>query len=168
MFPTRLKVMYTYTPTHLVVSTSSKVFTLHNCALWNTLKHIINILKLNVSLIKVKAHSGHPLNDAADMLAKEGRPSKEYLQINIQHIKTQPCHLKFNDTIIIDRNIRKTIKRMINFQYFERHLAHQNLHKLNNTLSITLLIGNTHNYGSNIIHSLNRQANNIQNMSVGG
>ncbi|CAB4427284.1 unnamed protein product [Rhizophagus irregularis] len=91
-----------------------------------SLKHIINTL----NLIKVKAHSGNPLNDAADTLAKDGRLSTDYLQFNIQHIKTQTCHLKFNDTTIIDRNIRKSIKRIINFQYFERHLAHQNLQKV--------------------------------------
>ncbi|PKY54421.1 hypothetical protein RhiirA4_426769 [Rhizophagus irregularis] len=101
---------------------------LNNCALWNTVKHIINVLKLNVSLIKVKAHSGHPLNDAADLLAKEGLLSKDFLQINIQHITTQSCHMKFNDSIIVDRNIRKSIKRIINFQYFEQHLSHQNIH----------------------------------------
>lgn len=85
---------------------------------------------MNVSLFKVKAHSGHPLNDAADLLAKEGTSFKEFFQINVQHLTTQPCHLTFNDSIIIDCNIRKTLKRIINFQYFEQHLSHQNLHKL--------------------------------------
>uniref|UniRef100_U9T121 RNase H type-1 domain-containing protein n=1 Tax=Rhizophagus irregularis (strain DAOM 181602 / DAOM 197198 / MUCL 43194) TaxID=747089 RepID=U9T121_RHIID len=103
---------------------------LNNCALWNTLKHIINVLKLKISLFKVKANSGHPLNDAADLLAKEGLLSKDFLQINIRHITTQACHLTFNDSIIIDRNIRKSVKRIINFQYFEQHLSHQNLHKI--------------------------------------
>ncbi|PKC61825.1 hypothetical protein RhiirA1_465969 [Rhizophagus irregularis] len=83
---------------------------LNNCGLWNTIKHIINTLKLKVSLHKVKVHSGHPLNDTADSLAKEGLSSKEFLQINIQHIKTQACYLRFNNEINIDRNIHKTIK----------------------------------------------------------
>ncbi|PKY55539.1 hypothetical protein RhiirA4_427591 [Rhizophagus irregularis] len=100
---------------------------INNCALWNTLKHIINEFKLQVTLIKVKAHSGDSLNDAADILAKSGCSSKEYMNFNFHHTKTQTCHLQFNGTTIIDRNIRKTSKRMINFQYFERHLAHQNL-----------------------------------------
>ncbi|PKK69723.1 hypothetical protein RhiirC2_712442 [Rhizophagus irregularis] len=103
---------------------------LNNCTLWNTIKHIINTLKLKVSLFKVKVHSGHALNDAADLLAKNGILSKDFFQINIQYLPTQRCHLTFNDSIIIDRNIRKSVKRIINFQYFEQHLSHQNLHKL--------------------------------------
>ncbi|PKY55690.1 hypothetical protein RhiirA4_475331 [Rhizophagus irregularis] len=72
---------------------------INNCTLWNTLKHIISTLKLSVSLIKVKVHSGDALNDAAE------------------------CRYAY-------QNIRKSIKRIINFQYFEQHLAHQNLHKI--------------------------------------
>ncbi|POG67801.1 hypothetical protein GLOIN_2v1843361 [Rhizophagus irregularis DAOM 181602=DAOM 197198] len=112
---------------------------LNNCTIWNTVKYIINTLKLNVSLIKVKAHSGNPLNDAADMLAKEGSLSTDYLNIKIQHINTQSYHLTFNDTIIIDRNIRKTTKRITNFQNFQKHLSHNQLdrikhHALNNLI----------------------------------
>lgn len=66
----------------------------------------------------------------ADLLAKDGLTSKEFLQINIQHLKTQSYHLRFNNDINIEHNIRKTIKRITNFQYFERHLAYQNLHKV--------------------------------------
>ncbi|PKK64527.1 hypothetical protein RhiirC2_787357 [Rhizophagus irregularis] len=75
---------------------------LNNCILWNTIKHIINTLKLKVSLFKVKAHSGHALNDAADLLVKDGISSKDFFQINIQYLPTQTCHLTFNDSIIID------------------------------------------------------------------
>ncbi|EXX70865.1 hypothetical protein RirG_083660 [Rhizophagus irregularis DAOM 197198w] len=103
---------------------------INNCTLWNMLKHIILTLKLNVILLKVKAHSEDALNDAANTLAKEGLLSKNYIRFNIQHLKTQPCHLEFYDNTIIDRNIQKSIKQIINFQYFEWHLQHKNLHKV--------------------------------------
>ncbi|PKY54146.1 hypothetical protein RhiirA4_472792 [Rhizophagus irregularis] len=122
--------IFTFNALYSPKLTARRLQKINNCAIWNTIKFIINTLKLKVSLFKVKAHSGHPLNDAADLLAKQGLTSKEYLNINIQHINTQSCHLKFNDDIIIDRSIRKTTKRIINFQYFERHLAHCNLDKI--------------------------------------
>ncbi|PKB94808.1 hypothetical protein RhiirA5_438002 [Rhizophagus irregularis] len=103
---------------------------INNCTLWNTQKHIITTLNLQVTFIKVKAHSGDVMNDAADILAKEGSLSKDYLKINVQHLKTQTCHMIFNNNIIIDRNIRKSTKRIINFQYFDQHLKHKNLHKV--------------------------------------
>ncbi|PKK62779.1 hypothetical protein RhiirC2_789854 [Rhizophagus irregularis] len=103
---------------------------INNCTLWNTLKYIISTLQLSVSFIKVKVHSGDTLNDTADILAKEGSRLTEYITFNIQHIKNQRCHLTFHDGTIIDRNIRKSIKRIINFQYFERHLKHQNIHRI--------------------------------------
>ncbi|POG60069.1 ribonuclease H-like domain-containing protein [Rhizophagus irregularis DAOM 181602=DAOM 197198] len=59
-------------------------------------------LTARLSLIKVKAHSDNPLNDAADILAKEGRSSINFIQFNIQHIKTQTCHLTFNNTTTVD------------------------------------------------------------------
>jgi ribonuclease HI len=40
---------------------------MNNCTLWNTLRHIMVTLHINVSLIKVKAHLGDPHNDAADV-----------------------------------------------------------------------------------------------------
>ncbi|CAB4391259.1 unnamed protein product [Rhizophagus irregularis] len=110
--------------------TARRFQNINNCTLWNTLKYIISTLQLSVSFIKVKAHSGDTLNDTADILAKEGSRSTEYITFNIQHIKNQRCHLTFHDGTIIDRNIRKSIKRIINFQYFERHLKHQNIHRI--------------------------------------
>ncbi|PKK63163.1 hypothetical protein RhiirC2_789305 [Rhizophagus irregularis] len=110
--------------------TARRFQNINNCTLWNTLKYIISTLQLSVSFIKVKAHSGDILNDTADILAKEGSRSTEYITFNIQHIKNQRCHLTFHDGTVIDRNIRKSIKRIINFQYFERHLKHQNIHRI--------------------------------------
>ncbi|PKK62541.1 hypothetical protein RhiirC2_790232 [Rhizophagus irregularis] len=103
---------------------------MNNCILWNALKHIIDKLNLQVNFIKVKAHSNNNLNDAADLLAKDGRTSPEHFNINVSHLPNQPCHLKFNDDIIIDRNIRKSINRIINFQYMERHISHHNLSRI--------------------------------------
>ncbi|PKY17906.1 hypothetical protein RhiirB3_430623 [Rhizophagus irregularis] len=120
----------TFNNLHSPKLTARRFQKINNCTLWNTLKHIISTLKLEVTLKKVKAHSENTLNDATDTLAKEGTSSKDYLKFNIHHLKTQPCHLEFFDTMVIDRNIRKTIKRIINFQYFERHLKHKNLHKV--------------------------------------
>lgn len=120
----------TFNDLHSPKLTARRFQKLNNCSLWNTPEHIINTLHLKVSLIKVKAHSDNPLNDAADILAKEGRSSINFIQFNIQHIKTQTCHLTFNNTTTVDRNIWKSIRRITNFQYFEWHLAHQNLQKV--------------------------------------
>jgi ribonuclease HI len=54
---------------------------LNNHILWNAIINIIESLKLQVQLIKVKAHSGDALNDLVDTLAKVGQSSNNIITI---------------------------------------------------------------------------------------
>ncbi|PKB92470.1 hypothetical protein RhiirA5_444558 [Rhizophagus irregularis] len=90
--------------------TPKRLQKLNNILLWQAIRYIVQSLNLMVKLNKVQAHSENIYNDMADYsLAKEG-------------------YLKFNDEFIIDQNICKTSKKIINFSNFERQMSHCSLY----------------------------------------
>jgi ribonuclease HI len=101
---------------------------INNVLLWQAIKHIIVILNLKVSLHKVKAHSDNIYNDMADNLAKQAaRDHTFFTSVSVKGLPEQLGHLTFNNDVIIDRNIRKTLKTLINFRTLENHISHRNL-----------------------------------------
>lgn len=42
-------------------------------------------------------------------------------------IPDQHCYLSFNDNFIIDRDIRKTLKKSLNYRILESHISHRSL-----------------------------------------
>ncbi|PKK64647.1 hypothetical protein RhiirC2_716139 [Rhizophagus irregularis] len=79
------------------------------------IQQIIEELNLQVQFTKVKAHSGVGYNEKADKLAKDGCDSDRIISISPKGIKAQKGYIMFNFDTIIDRNIRKTLKKPINF-----------------------------------------------------
>lgn len=55
--------------------------------------HIIDKLKLNITLHKVKAHSNNTFNDIADAQAKAGRLHQIPTSIKHQHLPSQTVKL---------------------------------------------------------------------------
>ncbi|CAB4431037.1 unnamed protein product [Rhizophagus irregularis] len=103
---------------------------INNSLLWQAILYIIKRLNLTLKFMKVQAHSGDKYNDMADALAKAGVDTQDSITISPMAIKTQKGYIMFNDELIIDRNIRKTTKKIINFRNIERHLSHKSLHHI--------------------------------------
>ncbi|GBC20790.1 ribonuclease H-like domain-containing protein [Rhizophagus irregularis DAOM 181602=DAOM 197198] len=101
---------------------------LNNVLLWQAIKWIIQSLNLTIKLNKVQAHSGNTYNDIADTLAKAGCEQPDIISISPVGVKPQKGYIKFNEEFIIDRNIRKTLKKPINFRNIERQISHRSLH----------------------------------------
>jgi hypothetical protein len=80
-------------------------------------KYMISTLKLKVKLHKIKAHSNNAYNDIADHLAKSGRDISPSLSLSPLGIPDQICYLTFNDEFIIDRDIRKTLKKTFELSF---------------------------------------------------
>ncbi|PKC51464.1 hypothetical protein RhiirA1_483679 [Rhizophagus irregularis] len=78
-------------------------------------KYIIDQLLLQVTLHKVKALSDNLYTDIADQLAKVGCSNNSPLSISPTGIPPQLSHISFNNEIIIDRDIRKTLKKILIF-----------------------------------------------------
>ncbi|CAB4377837.1 unnamed protein product [Rhizophagus irregularis] len=103
---------------------------INNIILWQAIQQIIAELNLQVQFTKVKAHSGVEYNDKADKLAKDGCDSNTIISISPKGVKAQKGHIMFNNDIIIDRNIRKTLKIPLNFRNIERQMSHKPLQVL--------------------------------------
>ncbi|PKY59552.1 hypothetical protein RhiirA4_482374 [Rhizophagus irregularis] len=96
-------------------------------SLWSTIHHIINKLDIRLQLIKVKAHSSCAYNDRADELAKLGRVKSTPTSLKFNSILNFNISLKWNDEIIIDKDIRKTMGQIIDYRWLDNHMNHQNL-----------------------------------------
>ncbi|RGB35931.1 hypothetical protein C1646_667340 [Rhizophagus diaphanus] len=100
--------------------------------LWSTtsIHHIINKLKLKVTLHKVKAHSNNAFNDIADAQAKVGRLHQIPTSIKHQHLLSQTITFIWNDTIPIDKDVRKCIGTITNYKRIEDHFNHLSLFEI--------------------------------------
>ncbi|GBB88117.1 hypothetical protein RclHR1_14630005 [Rhizophagus clarus] len=116
---------------------------INNYLIWKAIDKIISSNRLNVTLEKVKAHSNDFFNDKADSLAKEGSSSNHVLAINPLGLNLEsfstwnlPDQLdKYNSSsLIIDRDIRKTLSSISNIKNINQFLAH---HRLSYLQSIT-------------------------------
>ncbi|CAG8727300.1 ribonuclease H-like domain-containing protein [Rhizophagus irregularis DAOM 181602=DAOM 197198] len=80
--PRNSTVYYIHTDSQATIHTFNSLYShkttprrfqkINNCLTWQAIKHIIEQLRLKVSLVKVQAHSGIEHNKVADLLAKEG------------------------------------------------------------------------------------------------
>jgi ribonuclease HI len=107
--------------------TTRRFAKLNNHLLWHFIKQLLDSLHLQVTLIKVKAHSGDILNDTADRLAKEGLDNHNTFTMNPDSLNLLNCTLIWDTNLAIDKNPRKSVKKIIQNLHFESHLAHTNL-----------------------------------------
>lgn len=120
----------TFNSLHHYKMTPRRFQKINNNLLWQTILYIIKRLNLTIKLIKVQAHSGDKYNDMADALAKSGCDKQDIISISPITVKTVKGYIMFNDELIIDRNIRKTTKKIINFRNTERQISHRSLHHI--------------------------------------
>ncbi|CAB5197764.1 unnamed protein product [Rhizophagus irregularis] len=68
-------------------------------------------------------------NDMADnLVVKQERDISPSLSLSPKGIPNQQCYLTFNDEfIVIDRDIRKLLKKPLNYRMLESHIYHKNL-----------------------------------------
>jgi ribonuclease HI len=90
--------------------TPQKFQKLNNHLIWSAISHIINTLKLQVSLIKVKGHFNDLYNDKVDILTKSGLSSPHTILINTKTLLQQFCSIVWNKQIPIDKDLRKISK----------------------------------------------------------
>ncbi|CAB5212412.1 unnamed protein product [Rhizophagus irregularis] len=96
-------------------------------SLWSVIHDIIKKLSLKLTLIKVKAHSHSAYHDKADELAKVGRLKPIPTAINSNASSTQSVSLVWNDEVVLDKDIRKNMGKIIDYRWIDNHLTHNNL-----------------------------------------
>ena len=106
---------------------SRKKLKQNNFLIWHTIDYIIEHLKLTVTTIKVKAHSGNKSNDLADALAKEACLHPCNITINHRQKNIPNNVLIWNESTVVDQDARKTMRKIQNFQQFSQFLKHSNL-----------------------------------------
>ena len=100
-----------------------------NQVIWIYIAWLISTLKLNVTMTKVKAHSGDVFNELSDQLAKDGCKSN-YPVISInESFNNLVSIMKWGHNTIELQN-RLFIKTMTQAQYFNQFLALQRNEKL--------------------------------------
>jgi ribonuclease HI len=99
--------------------TTRKFCKLNNHLLWKAIQHTITFLDLNVTLQKVQAHTGDVHNDTVDTLAKEGAVSDINFTINHKSLNLAKYNLLWNNDLPLDRNIRKAVEKIEQFQRFD-------------------------------------------------
>ncbi|PKY52393.1 hypothetical protein RhiirA4_469997 [Rhizophagus irregularis] len=62
-----------------------------------------------------------------DELAKSGVDNSIDISISSAEVKTQRGYIMFNNEFIINRNIRKTLKKLINFWNIKKQISHRSL-----------------------------------------
>src|SRR6266498_3672691 len=88
-----------------------------NFQLWMTIDYIIKALDLTVTMIKVKAHSGDPLNDRADQLAKTAALSTSRLNLIYTNLPGLSLTLTY-DHLILETSSRRSVKQIYHAKYF--------------------------------------------------
>jgi hypothetical protein len=84
-------------------------------------------------MVKVKVHSGDIFNDTADRLVKDGINNNNRFIIKLNSSSNLlNCTLIWNKNLAIDKNPRKSVKKIIQYQHFKSHLAHKNLLPIQN------------------------------------
>jgi hypothetical protein len=82
---------------------------------------------LFVTIFKVKAHSNNHYNDLADIQAKLGRLQPIPTQICHDHLPHQTLTIKWNDSIPLDKDVRKCVGTILNYRRIEEHINHRSL-----------------------------------------
>ena len=105
-----------------------------NQIIWSFISWTIQTLKLSLSMIKVKAHSGDPLNELTDKLAKS---SYKYDSPNLTisgDFRTQHTTVMWSN-IIIEKPHREFIKQVYQARYFNRFMS---LNRNSTIMSLTI------------------------------
>jgi hypothetical protein len=107
----------------------------NNHLLWTFIIEIMNTKKLDIKLVKVKAHSGNLYNDMADELATQGLFC-EPINININaHAKNSTLIPSWNSMGLIETNLRKWMKKVIQARIFNSFIFNTNFAMIQNTFS---------------------------------
>ncbi|PKY49035.1 hypothetical protein RhiirA4_422638 [Rhizophagus irregularis] len=96
-------------------------------SLWSAIHFIIRKLVLKISFVKIIAHSNLANNDRADELARAGRFKSLPTSININGIPNLNISISWNNEIVIDKDIRKTLGKIIDYRWLDNHMNHGNL-----------------------------------------
>src|SRR4051812_22994967 len=88
-----------------------KLLDINSHLIWRFIKYLVNNRHFNVTFTKVKAHSGDPNNDTADLLAKESQV-KLPININPKYLPSALLTPIWNHLGPIDKNIRKWFKHL--------------------------------------------------------
>ncbi len=89
-----------------------------------TIAHVIDVLKLTVTMMKVKAHSGIRLNEKANQLAKAAAFSTS--RLNLMYTKLPGLNLVLTcDHLIIEASSRRCIKELADAYLFHQYLQLQ-------------------------------------------
>lgn len=117
-----------------------------------------------MELSKITAHSNNPYNDRVDALAKKGRLLTIPTSINHDHIPSQTVTISWDNTIPLDKNIRKCVGKIIDYKRIDNHLNHQGLtdifeftknHVINWELTSRFFNHNNYNDSTSCTHSKN-------------
>ncbi len=95
-----------------------------NFPIWMTIAHVMEVLKLTVKMVKIKAHSGDRLNEKADQLAKATAFSTP--RLNLNYTKLLGLNLVLAcDHLIVEASSRKCIKQLSDAHIFHQYLQLQ-------------------------------------------
>ena len=79
---------------------------------WESIRNVIEIKALTVKIFKVEAHSGNPLNEEADTLAKEARRIENPVYIHNNEIGSWISFALANRNHVIEKSTRKFLKHI--------------------------------------------------------
>jgi len=106
-----------------------------NFPIWMTIAHVIEVLKLQVVMTKVKAHSSNRLNDRTDQIAKAA--ARSAIRLNLNYTRLPDVNLMLTcDYLLIEASSRRCIKQMQEAKNFHQYLQ---LHRNNDLNTLTKL-----------------------------
>ena len=132
---------------------------------WNILCEIILTKKINIELIKVKAHSNNVYNDYVDNLCKQAHTKDQFITIKNTQLENIRIVPRWNN-IRIDQNLRQFLTLLSRFRGFEQfyNLNRNGKYRKNNIhweTTFNVLNYDIENYKTNI-KSSNKKAQKIK------
>src|SRR5438045_4479162 len=94
-----------------------------NHSLWLYIDQLIRSKNISITLIKLKSHSGHILNDRSDQLAKTGALSDLCYNPIIKSTLDKFVQIFYRTDIHLDTNIRSFVKNIHSAQFFSEILS---------------------------------------------
>ena len=107
----------------------------HNYLLWLAVHLVIRVSQLNVTCLKVAAHSNNVHNDQADSLANSGRSSLVEFAFNSDCLAVNSAFPKWN-SFVLDTPVRSFIANCTQARHFDQFL---HLRRNTSLLSLTHL-----------------------------
>ncbi len=106
---------------------------IQNYQLWMTIAHLIDIKRLSIHMIKVRAHSGDRLNERADKIAKAAIFSASHLQVNYLNLPGHNLEMAC-DNLTLETSSRGCVKHLFEAKHFHQLLQ---LHRFSDILVLT-------------------------------